>query len=117
MLLYADLRAGKPVPRITPQLSQTSVGTTRSNRECYARWTMSDHSKPPPAKSSWPEVMRALGPYLNIGWTFVVALGLGMLGGRWADTRLGTEPWFFLLGAVLGIAAGFYSFFMTISRK
>jgi ATP synthase protein I len=78
---------------------------------------MSDSSKPPPPKSSWPEVMRALGPYMNIGWTFVVSLGLGMLGGRWVDTHFGTEPWCFLLGAVLGIAVGFYSFFLTVSRK
>jgi hypothetical protein len=46
-----------------------------------------------------------------------VSVGLGMLGGRWADARLGTEPWLFLLGAVLGIAVGFYSFFLIVLRK
>jgi F0F1-type ATP synthase assembly protein I len=54
---------------------------------------------------------------MNIGWTFVVSIGLGMLGGYWADTHFGTQPWFFLLGAVCGMAAGFYSFFLTVSRK
>jgi F0F1-type ATP synthase assembly protein I len=54
---------------------------------------------------------------MNIGWTFVVAVGLGILGGRWADARFGTEPWFFLLGAVVGMAVGFYSFFLTVSRR
>ena len=61
--------------------------------------------------------MRALGPYMNIGWTFVISIGLGILGGRWADARFGTEPWFFLIGAVFGMAVGFYSFFLAVSRK
>ncbi len=72
---------------------------------------------PPPQKPSWPEVMRALAPYLNIGWTFVISVGLGLLVGRWADNRLGTEPWLFLLGAILGIAVGFYNFFLVVMRK
>lgn len=77
---------------------------------------MREQPQPPP-KSSWPEVMRALGPYMNIGWTFVIAVGLGILGGRWVDAHFGTEPWFFLLGAIFGIAVGFYSFFSVVSRK
>jgi F0F1-type ATP synthase assembly protein I len=62
-------------------------------------------------------MMRAIGPYMNIGWTFVVAMGLGMLGGWWLDTRLGTEPWLFLIGAVFGIIVGFYNFFLIVLRK
>jgi hypothetical protein len=54
---------------------------------------------------------------MNIGWTFVVAVGLGMLGGRWLDARFGTEPWLFLLGAFLGILVGFYNFFLIVLRK
>jgi ATP synthase protein I len=78
---------------------------------------MSGNAKPPPSKPSWPQMMRAMGPYMNIGWTFVVAMGLGMLGGRWLDTRLGTEPWLFLTGAVCGIIVGFYNFFVIVLRK
>jgi F0F1-type ATP synthase assembly protein I len=79
---------------------------------------MSEDSKaPPPKKSSWPEVMRTVGPYMNLGWMFVVSVGLGMLGGWWADTRLGTDPWLFLLGALVGIAVGFYNFFLVVLRK
>jgi F0F1-type ATP synthase assembly protein I len=78
---------------------------------------MPENTKPPASRSSWPEIMRTVGPYMNIGWTFVVSVGLGMLGGRWADARLGTEPWLFLLGAVLGIAVGFYNFFLIVLRK
>jgi F0F1-type ATP synthase assembly protein I len=78
---------------------------------------MSGNAKPPPAKPSWPQMIRSIGPYMNIGWTFVVAVGLGMLGGRWLDAWLGTEPWLFLTGAVFGIIVGFYSFFLIVLRK
>lgn len=79
---------------------------------------MSEHSQaPPPKKSSWPEVMRSLSPYLNIGWMFVVSVGIGLFGGYQADVWLGTEPWLFLVGAFVGIAIGFYSFFLIVLRK
>ena len=72
---------------------------------------------PPPKKSSWPEAMRSLAPYLNIGWMFVAATGLGTLGGYMADAHFGTEPWLFLVGAFAGIAVGFYNFFLVVLRK
>ncbi|MGQ4807095.1 hypothetical protein NKDENANG_00437 [Candidatus Entotheonellaceae bacterium PAL068K] len=72
---------------------------------------------PPPKKSSWPEVMRGLGPYMNIGWIFVVSIGLGVCGGYIADAKFGTEPWLFLLGAFMGMAIGFYNFFLVVLRK
>ena len=72
---------------------------------------------PPPKKSPWPEVMRALGPYMNIGWVFVISVGGGMYLGYYADGRFGTEPWLLLLGALLGIAVGFYNFFLVVLRK
>jgi F0F1-type ATP synthase assembly protein I len=79
---------------------------------------MSEQSHaPPPKKSSWPEAMRGLGPYMNIGWMFVVSLGLGMYAGYKADAHFGTTPWLFLVGAFLGMAVGFYYFFVTVLRK
>lgn len=71
----------------------------------------------PPKKTSWPEKMRAIAEYTNLGWTLVISIILGMLAGRWADARLGTEPWLFLVGAVLGIAVGLYNFLLTTLRK
>jgi ATP synthase protein I len=61
--------------------------------------------------------MRAMAPYMNIGWSFVVAIGLGILLGRWLDTYFKTEPWLFIAGALLGIAVGFYQFFLVVLRK
>ena len=77
---------------------------------------MSEPSKAP-KKSSWLEVMRALSPYMNIGWMFVISAGLGMYGGYTADAHLGTRPWLFLVGAFLGIGVGFYNFFLVVLRK
>jgi F0F1-type ATP synthase assembly protein I len=37
-----------------------------------------------------------------------------MYAGRWLDGRLGTGPWFFLVGALLGVAVGFWSFFRRV---
>jgi F0F1-type ATP synthase assembly protein I len=54
------------------------------------------------------EVMRAMNPYRDIGMTFVVAIGGGAWLGYWADQRWGTAPWLLFVGAVLGIAVGFY---------
>ena len=79
---------------------------------------MAEHSQaPPPKKSSWPEVMRGLGPYMNIGWMFIVSIGLGVYGGYKADAYFGTEPWLFILGAFIGMAIGFYHFFLVVLRK
>ena len=79
---------------------------------------MPEPSKKPSAKdSSWPEVMRAVGPYMNIGWVFVVAMGLGIYTGYKADMYFGTEPWLMVVGALLGMAVGFYNFFLVVLRK
>ena len=39
----------------------------------------------------------------SLGLELAVAMVLGVVGGRWADERLGTSPWLLLLG----VAAGF----------
>ena len=63
------------------------------------------------------EVMRAVSPYMDIGLTFVVTTGGGTWIGYWADGRVGTTPWLFLLGAVLGMTIGYYHFFSVVMRK
>lgn len=79
---------------------------------------MQNGSSPkPPKRSLWPETMRTVAQYTNLGWTLVASVALGVFVGRWADKHFGTEPWFLLLGSVLGIAVGLYYFLATVLRK
>ncbi len=73
--------------------------------------------KSKPSQSTWLEVIRTVGKYMDIGLTFVVAISMGALGGYWLDAYLKTTPWFFLVGALFGITAGFYHFFSIVFRK
>ena len=41
---------------------------------------------------------------LGAGWFFATALILGVVIGRWADSKTGLEPTFTLLGIFLGLA-------------
>lgn len=71
----------------------------------------------PPKTSSWPEAMRSVAQYTHLGWTLVASMVLGLLVGRWADARLGTELWLFIIGAFLGILLGLYYVLATTLRK
>ena len=73
--------------------------------------------KPQPSRSTQFEVIRAVGKYMDLGLIFVVTTGGGALGGYWLDSRLGTAPWLLLVGALLGITAGFYHFFSVVLRR
>ena len=77
---------------------------------------MAEQPKPPPEKSRMVEGLRAAGPYLDLGMTFVVAIGGGAWLGNWADQHWGTAPWLLLAGAMLGIVVGFYHFFSVVLR-
>jgi ATP synthase protein I len=41
-------------------------------------------------------------------------VALGTLGGFFLDRRFGTKPWLLVVGAVLGVSAGFYSFIRAV---
>ena len=49
--------------------------------------------------------------YASLGLEVVVPVLLLTFGGYWLDDRLGTLPWFLLIGAFLGMAVGFYNLF------
>lgn len=78
---------------------------------------MPENSKPSPAKSAWQETLRTVLPYTQIGMTFAITVTALTLVGHWADNRFGTTPWLLLLGAVLGIAIGFYHFLKAVLRN
>ncbi|WP_041448652.1 AtpZ/AtpI family protein [Anaeromyxobacter sp. Fw109-5] len=71
--------------------------------------------------SSLAQGYRKAAPYMGASTTLVAAVGVFTAVGIWVDRKVGTEvPWFTILGAVLGMAGGFISFFKQVlgsSRK
>lgn len=60
--------------------------------------------------------MRAAQPYIAAVWKLVGGAVVGVLGGRWVDRWLGTEPWALVALSVVGITAGFYGFLRDMAR-
>jgi ATP synthase protein I len=60
--------------------------------------------------------IKTLGALSTVGFSFVFAILLGVAGGYWVDRWLGTSPWFFLFGFILGLIAGVLNVVRT-SRK
>lgn len=63
----------------------------------------------------WTSGLREVGPYLGLGTTLAASVLAGLGGGYWLDGRLGTRPLFLLLGGTLGLGAGLYHFFRTVT--
>ena len=65
----------------------------------------------PAPKEDWRAGLREAGPYLGLGmqlaFTMLFFVGLGYL----VDRRLGTEPWFLIAGAMVGMTALFVQLF------
>jgi F0F1-type ATP synthase assembly protein I len=67
-----------------------------------------------------PQEKKPDGPSLNgtqfigLGVEMVVPIVLLMYVGHRLDAWLGSRPWLFLLGALLGIAVGFYGMFKRV---
>jgi ATP synthase protein I len=52
---------------------------------------------------------RGVGSFGTIGLELVLSIALGFFGGRWADGKLGTEPYLSILGFVFGVGAAIKS--------
>lgn len=53
--------------------------------------------------SAWLQATR----FSYLGLFFGIAVLIGCLFGKWLDRKFGTSPWLMMVGALLGIAAGF----------
>jgi ATP synthase protein I len=60
--------------------------------------------------------MRSAEPYISAVWKLVGGAVVGVLGGYFLDTWLGTSPWLLLGLSLVGIAAGFYGFLHDMAR-
>jgi len=57
---------------------------------------------------------RSISGYLDLGMRLMLALLIGVVGGRWADDKLGTSPLFLLLGLFIGMTAGFLTVYRAV---
>jgi ATP synthase protein I len=52
----------------------------------------------------------------SVGIELSLSVVIGLLGGRWLDRKLGTDPYLSLVGLLIGVAAGFRSLILA-ARK
>ena len=62
------------------------------------------------------EQLKQLGSLSTIGLELGLSVAFGYLGGRWADEKLGTEPWLKWIGLSVGLAAGIRSLYRVVRR-
>ncbi len=62
-----------------------------------------------------PSTWKTVGSLGTVGLSFVLAIVIGTWAGHWVDGRLGTSPWGFLAGFVLGLAAGILNVYRITS--
>jgi ATP synthase protein I len=61
--------------------------------------------------------LKAFGRIGALGIELALSTVIGMLGGRWLDSKLSTEPWLTLVGLILGVVAGFRSLYMAARKQ
>ena len=67
-------------------------------------------------KGRSPSALGDLARYSGYGVSWALTVAVLALGGLALDQRLGTAPMLALLGAVLGIAGGFWSLYARVAR-
>jgi len=60
---------------------------------------------------------REVGAYLGLGTGLAACILVGVWAGRAVDRHWGTEPTFFWVGAVFGLAAAGWQFFRQVTKK
>ncbi len=55
-----------------------------------------------------------IGPYIDLGLQFAVAIALGVGLGYFADSKLGTFPLFLVLGLFVGAVSGFLNIYRAV---
>ncbi len=66
-------------------------------------------------KSTTDSMQQQAGRYLGVGMAWALSTALFLYLGTLVDAWLGSRPWFTLIGAFIGAAAGFYNLFHTLS--
>ncbi len=58
----------------------------------------------------WVAAMRLVG----VGFFIVGSILLGVIAGRWLDTRLNSEPTWMIVGLILGLVIAFYGVYRML---
>ena len=62
------------------------------------------------------EIAYALTLLTQIGWSFVVTIGMCFFIGKFIDDKLGTTPWIMFVFIVIGVMAAFKNLFLLVER-
>jgi ATP synthase protein I len=52
--------------------------------------------------------------FAGLGLQFAVCIVGGLYLGQWVDRKLGTDPWFLIIGVFLGAGLSFYSMYRKL---
>lgn len=63
------------------------------------------------------QLLAAVGMVGNVGLTMVATALVGLFGGRFIDDKLGSSPWFTIIGILLGLVSGMWSAYRQVVRK
>jgi ATP synthase protein I len=63
------------------------------------------------------QLLTAFGMVGNVGITMVAAAAVGLFGGRFIDDKLGSSPWFTIIGILSGLISGMWSAYKQVVRK
>jgi F0F1-type ATP synthase assembly protein I len=67
-------------------------------------------------KKPLSDTVRQLGALSTVGFSFVLAVGLGVWLGLMVDRWLGTSPWGFFIFFVCGLVAGVLNVYRTAGK-
>jgi len=58
----------------------------------------------------WLAALKLIG----VGWFISACILLGILGGRWLDGKMGTQPLWLIIGLLAGIFTAFYGVYRML---
>ena len=83
---------------------------------CDAKRAEAKDARIPPPKKPLSDTVRQIGALSTVGFSFVLAIGLGAWFGLLVDRWLGTSPWGFFLFFVFGLVAGVLNVYRTAGK-
>ncbi|MFL5617613.1 MAG: AtpZ/AtpI family protein [Gemmatimonadaceae bacterium] len=58
----------------------------------------------------------SVAEFAGVGLQFALSILVCVFLGQWLDRRLGTAPWFLIVGVFLGAGASFYSMYRKLMK-